>query len=260
MFLCCCFPLGPRETREMSAIGTLKAYSFITIRAANLSLDVHRLVHLATRNWLWKEELLTQWTERVVIRLENIFPDSGHQNRSVWRGYLAHARYVLDSNLIGKCDKNGISLAWKFGLCLYNDGCWKEAEDLFVLVMEARKWVLGQEHPDTLTSMANLASTYRNQGRWKEAEDLDVQVMETSKRVLGQEHPSTLTSMANLSFTWRGYGRQADAVKLMEKCVQLRTRVLGADHPDTLFSLTTLLGWQVENLDISSSAEEGPGV
>jgi hypothetical protein len=33
--------------------------------------------------------------------------------------------------------------------------------------------VLGDEHPDTLTSMADLASTYRNQGRWKEAEELD---------------------------------------------------------------------------------------
>jgi hypothetical protein len=55
------------------------------------------------------------------------------------------------------------------------------------------KRVLGQEHPDTLTSMANLASTYRNQGRWKEAEDWEVLVMETRKRVLGQEHPDTLT-------------------------------------------------------------------
>lgn len=44
--------------------------------------------------------------------------------------------------------------------------------------------VLGQEHPDTLTSMANLASTYRKQGPWKEAEELNVQVMETRKRVL----------------------------------------------------------------------------
>ena len=51
--------------------------------------------------------------------------------------------------------------------------------------METRKRVLGEEHPDTLTSMANLASTYRNQGRWKEAEELEVQVMETRKRVLG---------------------------------------------------------------------------
>ena len=55
--------------------------------------------------------------------------------------------------------------------------------------METRKRVLGLEHPDTLDSMANLASTYRNQGRWKEAEELFVQVMETSSRVLGVEHP-----------------------------------------------------------------------
>jgi Tetratricopeptide repeat len=56
-------------------------------------------------------------------------------------------------------------------------------------VMETSSRVLGVEHPDTLISIANLASTYRNQGRWKEAEELDVQVMETRKRVLGVEHP-----------------------------------------------------------------------
>ncbi|KAH8761907.1 hypothetical protein BGZ57DRAFT_992576, partial [Hyaloscypha finlandica] len=60
-----------------------------------------------------------------------------------------------------------------------------EAEPLFVEETKRRKRVLGQEHLDTLTSIANLASIYRNQGRWKEAEDLDVQVIETRKRVLG---------------------------------------------------------------------------
>jgi hypothetical protein len=33
-----------------------------------------------------------------------------------------------------------------------------------VLVMETRKRVLGEEHPDTLSSMANLASMSQNQG------------------------------------------------------------------------------------------------
>ena len=61
----------------------------------------------------------------------------------------------------------------------WNQGRWKEAEELEVQVMETRKRILGQEHPSILTSMANLASTYRNQGRWKEAEELEVQVMET---------------------------------------------------------------------------------
>ena len=63
------------------------------------------------------------------------------------------------------------------------------------------KRVLGAEHPSTLTSMNNLASTYRDQGQWKEAEELGLQVMETFKRILGAEHPSTLTSMANLDRT-----------------------------------------------------------
>ena len=66
------------------------------------------------------------------------------------------------------------------------------------------KRVLGDEHPDTLTSMANLALTYSNQGRWKEAEELEAQVMETFKRVLRDEHLDTLTSINNLAFTLRG--------------------------------------------------------
>ena len=63
------------------------------------------------------------------------------------------------------------------------------------------KRVLGQEHPSTLTSMASLASTYRDQGRWKEAEELEAQVMGAGKSVLGQEHSDTLTSVANLAST-----------------------------------------------------------
>jgi hypothetical protein len=66
-------------------------------------------------------------------------------------------------------------------------------------VIETGKRLPSEEHPDTLTSIANLASTFWNQGRWKEAEELFV--LETRKRVLGAEHPSTLTSINNLAFT-----------------------------------------------------------
>jgi hypothetical protein len=68
----------------------------------------------------------------------------------------------------------------------YTDGRWREAEELFVQVMQTRKRVLEEEHPSTLTSIANLASTYRNQGQWKGAEELEVQIMERKKRVLGR--------------------------------------------------------------------------
>jgi hypothetical protein len=68
-------------------------------------------------------------------------------------------------------------------------------------VMETRKRVLGVEHPDTLSSMADLQSMYRNQGRWKDAEELEVQVMETRKRVIGPGHPDKLASMVSLVHT-----------------------------------------------------------
>ncbi|KAJ5460953.1 uncharacterized protein N7458_002505 [Penicillium daleae] len=43
---------------------------------------------------------------------------------------------------------------------------------------------LGVDHPDTLTSMANLASTYWNQGRWEEAEQLEVDSQDEARRGL----------------------------------------------------------------------------
>ena len=132
------------------------------------------------------------------------------------------------------------------------EGRWKEAEELEVQVMETSSRVLGQEHPSTLTSMANLASTYRNQGRWKEAEELEVQVMETSSRVLGQEHPSTLTSMANLAFTWKSQGRNHEAILLLQECFQLQTHKLGSQHPATESSLKALNKWQMESLTMAS--------
>jgi hypothetical protein len=62
-------------------------------------------------------------------------------------------------------------------------------------VIEKRKKVLGEEHPDTLTSMSNLAFTYYMQRRWREAEELEMQTIEKKKKVLGEEHPDTLNSI-----------------------------------------------------------------
>ena len=63
-----------------------------------------------------------------------------------------------------------------------------------VQVIETRRKKLGAGHPDTLTSIGSLASTYRDQGRWDAAEELEVQAMEAFKKNLGANHPSTLIS------------------------------------------------------------------
>jgi len=103
---------------------------------------------------------------------------------------------------------------------------------------------LGAEHPSTLTSMGNLASTYQNQGRWKQAEELEVQVTETMKRVLGEEHPDTLSSVANLAYTLKDQEREEEAVELMTSCSNHRIKALGPSHHDTQSVLAALMAWR----------------
>jgi tetratricopeptide (TPR) repeat protein len=99
---------------------------------------------------------------------------------------------------------------------------------------------LGAEHPDTLTSMGNLASIYLELGRVEEGAKLNEEVLEARKRILGAEHPDTLTSMGNLASIYLELGRVEEGAKLNEEVLEARKRILGAEHPDTLISMGNL--------------------
>ncbi len=58
--------------------------------------------------------------------------------------------------------------------------------------------VLGEEHPDTLTSMNNLAESLRALGDALGAWELHREALAARRRVLGEEHPATLNSIHNL--------------------------------------------------------------
>jgi hypothetical protein len=81
----------------------------------------------------------------------------------------------------------------------YKDlGRWAEAEELDLEVIEARRRLLGNEHPQTLSSMHNLAFTLKGQGRDSDALALMEECVLTRKRVFGSEHPRTVNSCAAL--------------------------------------------------------------
>ncbi|KAF1964408.1 kinesin light chain 3 [Bimuria novae-zelandiae CBS 107.79] len=227
------------QARE-DAIRMLDKYALVARRPAESALDVHRLVHQALRKRLQVQGRLTQWTQRTITQLLQVFPDSDHSNRSKWRRLLPHAQYAVSHSPADDDDEEILQLASKCAMALYSDGRYEEAEELQVQVMQTRKRVLTDEHPATLTSMNNLAETYRNQGRWKEAEELQVQVMQTMKRVLTDDHPSTLTSMTNLALTYWMQGRWKEVEELEVQVMHTRKRVLTDEHPDTLTGMNNL--------------------
>jgi hypothetical protein len=227
------------QARE-DAIKVLDRYALVIRRPAESALDVHRLVHSALRKRLQAEGRLQEWIQRTTTQLLRLFPNDDNSNRSKWRRLLPHAQYVLSHTRRDDDEEERLDLAWKCAMALYSDGQYKAAEELQVEVMETSKRVLGDEHPNTLSSIANLASTYKNQGRLKDAEELQVQVMEMTKRVLGDEHPDTLSSIANLAATYRNQGRLKDAEELQVQVMETTKRVLGDEHPNTLSGMANL--------------------
>jgi hypothetical protein len=58
--------------------------------------------------------------------------------------------------------------------------------------------VLGEDHPDTLSSMNNLAETRRDLGDLNGARELHEHALATRRRLLGDDHPDTQRMLAGL--------------------------------------------------------------
>jgi Flp pilus assembly protein TadD len=67
------------------------------------------------------------------------------------------------------------------------------ARALHERALNVRRRVLGDEHPDTLSTMNNLAATLSAQGDLAAAHDLQQRALDVSGRASGDEHPDTLT-------------------------------------------------------------------
>src|SRR3984957_18187823 len=217
----------------LKMIVEIRSYSLIDFDKANELYSVHPLVHAWTRTMVSNAASTRTCTQFILSLSCDVGMNS--EDYKFRRTLLPHVDAVLQGSTATVPDvSRRLQVVYKDG------GRWKEAEKLQMMVMETEKQVLGEEHPDTLTSMSNLASTYGNQGRWKEAEVLEVLVMETRKKVLGEEHPDTLTSISNLASTYWDQGRWKEAEVLNVLVMETRKKVLGEEHPDTLKSMSNL--------------------
>jgi hypothetical protein len=94
---------------------------------------------------------------------------------------------------------------------LWSQGDLTGARKIQEQVLEARRRVLGEDHPDTLSSLNNLASTLKAQGDLAGARKIEEQVLAARRRVLGEDHPDTIASAWNLFTTLYGQKDQAAA-------------------------------------------------
>jgi tetratricopeptide (TPR) repeat protein len=150
-----------------------------------------------------------------------------------------------------------VGLARSFG------GKYKEAEAMHRQTLATREKVLGHEHPNTLTSMNNLAFVLDSQGKYEEAEAMHRQTLATREKVLGHEHPDTLTSIYCLAHLLAKQCRYNESIALYNKACAAYDVVLGEDHPTTRACRqhhSEALALQLQSQIVSSSATPGKGV
>ena len=238
-------PPGSSKLKQENAIGTLDAYSFVTRQATDAALDVdrhldvHRLVQLATRNWL---RLKHQWracADKALARLVEVVPLGGHKNMEIWTAYLPHAVHVVGLVEIGDT-KGMMSLLDRIGRCQQALGLYEAAVSAHRQLLTRRVEAAGKEHPDTLLSMNEVGLALSYQGKHAEAEQMHQETLVVRKKVLGDEHPGTLASMNNLAEVLRHQGKHAEAEQLHQEALVVKKKVLGEEHPSTLASMNNL--------------------
>ena len=123
---------------------------------------------------------------------------------------------------------------------LYSLAEFETAVPIYRYALEIRESSLGPDHPDTATSLNNLAVLYSAQGRDAEAEPLHLRALEIRESSLGPDHPDTAASLNNLAILYSAQGRDEEAEPLHLRALEIRESSLGPDHPDTAASLNNL--------------------
>ena len=93
--------------------------------------------------------------------------------------------------------------------------------------------VLGPDHPDTLTTMNNLALAYKDARKLDLAVPLFEETLKLSKAKLGPDHPQTLKPMYHLALAYQAAGKLNLALPLYEETMKLRKAKQGGDHAGT---------------------------
>ncbi|KJZ70769.1 hypothetical protein HIM_09853 [Hirsutella minnesotensis 3608] len=230
----------------LAATVLLQDFSFLRLRTSGeryQAYEMHKLVQEATQYSLSQEDRRkdeTHFSEVALRTLTDLFPE---RRREVWgecEKYLGHAQRAAEWARLCEGEVEAAALLTRVSDYLHDLGRWKEKEPVDESAYEYRKKVLGERHPNTIRSMASLATTYHAQGRYDEAEKIKVEALALRRNVLGEKHPDTIRSMALLAVTYHAQERYDEDEKISVEVLALWRDVLGDRHPDTIRSMADL--------------------
>jgi hypothetical protein len=227
------------------AVAALRRYSLV-IPAGDGTVLVHGLVQAVTQ---LSAEVVGQWKQAAALLVEAAIPDDPQQP-DAWPDFAAllpHAQVALAMDSIGMS---------RIASYLGYSGSYVAAHDLYQRVLQARVGGLGPEHPETLTTRANLAWWTGEAGDAAAARDQFAKLLPVRERVSGPEHPDTLADRTNLAYCTGYAGDAAAARDQFAKLLLVQKRVFGSEHPDTLNTRANLARWTGDAGDAAGARDQ----
>jgi tetratricopeptide (TPR) repeat protein len=248
------FPPASDVDRQR-AIGVLSSYSFVRTRNDNSRLDMHRLVHLATRNWLQSVGSLRGWQLHVLNCLAANYPLLDQLNRSQWRAAIPHALQILRLTASESQLPARPHVLDAVARCQMEDGRYREAEELFSEALEISETLYGPETPYTLYVRTGLAGSYSVQGKSAKAIKLSEEILEKITSIYGPESLEATRALYHLSRVYRDIGNHHKAQELCRRAIPQFLRALGPGAPETMDAIFTLIMTYISYGQFSDATE-----
>jgi tetratricopeptide (TPR) repeat protein len=251
-------------------VGELESYALCQARVSRMTdhvgngaeivpcLNFHRLTQAAVRASVHGEQ--AGGTALVLVRAAFPYQADYPQHWPRCRTLLPHVQCLQE------CYQEGWQQAVHYSSLLAQlatylkcgPALYPQAESLERQALLIKQNALGEEHPETLISIGNLATTLWQMGDLPGARALQEKVLEIHRRVLGEEHPHSLISIGNLATTLWQMGDLPGARALEEKVLEIHRRVLGEEHPSTLTSINNLAStlWKIGDLPGARALQE----
>ena len=173
------------------------------------------------------------------------------------RGKYADATRVLRDVVEAQrrvADSSAASTLSNLGIALNRQKEFAAAEPYLREALERRRRDQGEDHPETLTAVANLAALLMDTDNLLEAESLAREALEKSRRVFGSEQAQTLKSMNIMGQVLFRQSKYAETEPYYREALTTGRRVLGEEHPDTIVWIANM-GYLMQRMGRLAEAE-----
>ena len=237
--------------RTLAALAEVSLLKHDPFEDGTPAVTVHRLVQAVTRARSEANGSAQDAVGRLIARLVATYPaDSDPQS---WPLCVKLTPHLLAG--CGADDASVSELLSRAGNYFRARAAYSKATPLLRDALAMRVKALGPEHPDTATSLANLASLLQDKGDFAEARAPMERALAITERAGGPERVARILN--NLALLLVAQDDLAGARALLERVLAIREKAFGPEHARTSLARCSLC---VERVGSDAGAVLGPGV